>query len=59
MVENVVVGAAKEGQQITFKYTVYKPQAVPGGRVESVLVYEDAAGRRVAVSFPFTVKLTK
>lgn len=59
VIENVAVSAAKEDQQITFKVTVYKPDDVPGGRVDSLLVYEDAAGRRVGVSFPIKVKLVK
>jgi hypothetical protein len=42
--------------KIAFKPTVYQPDEVPaGGRLDSVLVYEDAAGERHGIVVPFTV----
>ena len=57
MVENVVIHPAERESRINFKVTVYKPESVPDGRLDSVLVYEDAAGRRHGIFVP--VKVTK
>jgi DsbC/DsbD-like thiol-disulfide interchange protein len=48
-VENVVVVQDGARTRIRFKPTVYKPEDVPGGRVEGVLVFEDGSGRRRGV----------
>ncbi|CAA9425877.1 MAG: hypothetical protein AVDCRST_MAG64-3173, partial [uncultured Phycisphaerae bacterium] len=45
--------------RIAFKPTVYKPDGVPEGRVDSVLVFEGADGKRVGVSVPITVPLAE
>ena len=59
VIDNVVV--RHEGQQtrIEFKPTVYKPDQVPGGKVDGVLVYEDAAGQRHGIEVPVRVSTSK
>lgn len=58
-VEDVVVRHDGRETRIEFKPTVYKPDGVPGGRVDGVLVFEDAAGRRVGVVVPIRVPTGK
>jgi thiol:disulfide interchange protein DsbD len=54
-VDHVVVEHEGRTTRITFEPTVYQPEQVPGGRVESVLVYEDAQGRRRGITVPVGV----
>lgn len=54
-VEDVVVRHDGQATRIEFKPTVYKPEQVPGGRVDGVLVYEDADGRRHGLTVPVRV----
>jgi DsbC/DsbD-like thiol-disulfide interchange protein len=54
-IDNVVVEHDGKQTHIKFKPTVYQAKDVPGGRVDSVLVYEDADGRRHGIVVPFTV----
>jgi DsbC/DsbD-like thiol-disulfide interchange protein len=54
-VEKVVVRHDGAVTRIEFKPTVYKPDQVPGGRVDSVLVYEGPDGLRRGVSVPIMV----
>jgi hypothetical protein len=54
-VDNVVVHHDGRNTRIEFKPTVYKPEQLPGGRVDSVLVYEDAAGVLRGISVPIAV----
>ncbi len=54
-IDDVVVRHEARATRIEFKPTVYQPDAVPNGRVEGVLVFEDADGRRQGVSAPVTV----
>jgi DsbC/DsbD-like thiol-disulfide interchange protein len=54
-IDNVKVNHEANATRIEFEPTVYKADGVPGGRVDSVLVFEDAAGKRVGVRVPVTV----
>lgn len=54
-IDDVTMRTNEHGTTIRFKPTVYKPDGVPDGRVDSVLVFEDAGGRRVGVAVPITV----
>ena len=58
-IEDVAVRHDGQQTQITYKPTVFKPDQIPGGRVEGVLVYEDAEGNRRGVIAPVTVALGK
>lgn len=58
-IDNVKLSQEGPVTQISFEPTVYKPDGVPDGRVDSVLVFEDAAGNRVGVSVPVTVPTDK
>lgn len=58
-IDNVKVSQQGPVTQISFEPTIYKPDGVPGGRVDSVLVFEDADGKRVGVAAPVTVDLKK
>lgn len=58
-IETVAVKHDGGQTRIEFNPTVYDADAVPGGRVDSVLVYEDAQGNRRGVTVPFTVKVVK
>ena len=58
-IEDVVVRHDGQQTQITYKPTIFKPAEIPGGRVEGVLVYEDAQGNRRGISAPVTVALEK
>jgi DsbC/DsbD-like thiol-disulfide interchange protein len=58
--EAVAIGdivLAHEGKEtkIRYKPTVYKANEIPGNRVDSLLVYEDAKGVRHGVTVPFVV----
>ena len=54
-IDNVVVEHDGQQTHVKFKPTVYQANEVPGGRVDSVLVYEDADGRRHGIVVPFSV----
>jgi DsbC/DsbD-like thiol-disulfide interchange protein len=54
-IDNVKVSNEGQATQIDFEPTVYKPEGVPGGRVDGVLVFEDAGGKRVGVAAPVVV----
>ena len=54
-IDNVKVSHEGQATRIDFEPTVYKPEGVPGGRVDGVLVFEDAGGKRVGVSAPVVV----
>lgn len=55
-VDNVTVRHEGTETKIEFKPTIYQPDEVPaGGRLDSVLVYEDAEGMRHGIVVPFTV----
>jgi DsbC/DsbD-like thiol-disulfide interchange protein len=58
-IENVSVKQEGRQTKIRFKPTVYKPEQVPGGRVEGLLVIEDAAGGRQGVTVSFAVATKK
>lgn len=58
-IENVVVKHDGRQTRVRFKPTVYKPEQVPGGRVDGVLVFEDAKGRRHGVMAPVIVTSAK
>jgi DsbC/DsbD-like thiol-disulfide interchange protein len=58
-IEDVVVRHDGRLTQIQFKPTLFKAAEIPGGRVEGVLVYEDAAGNRRGVVAPVRVALGK
>jgi DsbC/DsbD-like thiol-disulfide interchange protein len=58
-IEDVVVRHDGQQTQISYKPTVFKPDQIPGGRVDGVLVYEDAEGNRRGVSAAVTVALPK
>jgi DsbC/DsbD-like thiol-disulfide interchange protein len=46
VIQNVAVKSAAAQTQITFKTTIYAPEKVPQGKLDGLLVFEDAAGRR-------------
>jgi DsbC/DsbD-like thiol-disulfide interchange protein len=46
VVENVVVKHEGVASNVAYKSTVYKPAEVPGGMIDSVVVYEEANGQR-------------
>lgn len=48
-IDNVVVTQEGATTRISYKPTIYKPDAIPNGRVDGLLVYEDATGRRVGL----------
>jgi DsbC/DsbD-like thiol-disulfide interchange protein len=54
-VDNVKISHRGELTQITYKPTVYKADQVPGGQLDSVLVYEDAKGQRRGIVVPFAI----
>jgi DsbC/DsbD-like thiol-disulfide interchange protein len=54
-IENVNVEHNGELTRISYKPTIYKPDRVPGGRLDSVVVYEDAQGRRRGVVVPLRI----
>ncbi|HEX8911052.1 MAG TPA: protein-disulfide reductase DsbD domain-containing protein [Humisphaera sp.] len=56
-VEDVAVAHDGKATKVTYKVKVYQPDQVLGGTLQSVLVYEDAAGLRHGVTVPFTVPL--
>ena len=58
-IEDVGVDDTVHGTHVTYKPTVFKPDQAAGGRVEGVLVYEDAAGKRRGVNLPVTVPVPK
>jgi DsbC/DsbD-like thiol-disulfide interchange protein len=58
-IENVTVQHDGKQTRIQFKPTVYKAEQVPTGRVESVLVFEDAKGQRHGVTLPVAVAKAK
>ena len=58
-IEDVKVEHDGQQTRIEFKPTVFKPDQVPAGRVDGVLVYEDAQGNRRGVSAPATVPIAK
>ncbi len=58
-VDKVVVKHDGQTTRIQFQPTVYKPEQLPDGRVESVLVYEDAAGEQHGVAVPVYVRASK
>lgn len=55
-IENVVVTHQGSRTTIRFKPTVYKPQEVPEGRVEGLLLFEDSSGQRRGIELPVNVK---
>ena len=59
VIDNVVVRHDGSETQIEFKPTVYKPDQVPGGKVDGVLVYEDDAGQRHGIDVPVRVPTSK
>lgn len=54
-IENIVVKHEGKATRITFKPSVYKPDMVPGGKMESVVVFEDGKGNRQGIVVPFMV----
>jgi thiol:disulfide interchange protein DsbD len=58
-IENVTVKHDGKATRIAFKPTVYKPDRVPDGHVESVVVFEDAKGVRQGIVVPFKVETEK
>jgi DsbC/DsbD-like thiol-disulfide interchange protein len=54
-IENVKVDHQRDHTKIRYKSTVYKADQVPRGQLESVVVYEDAQGRRRGVVVPLRV----
>ena len=56
-IEDVVVAHDKTTTRITYKPTVYKPADVPGGAMQSVLVFEDGDGKRMGFFVPFKVAI--
>ena len=54
-IENVSVKHEGRQTKVTFRPTVYRPEDVPDGRVEGVIVFEDAKGRRQGITIPFAV----
>ncbi len=59
MIEDVKVEKAGDTTVIRFKPTVYKPEKVPGGVVDGVLVFDDARGNRQGIAFPVGVGTAK
>lgn len=55
-IESIVIKHEGRQTRIEFKPTVYKPTEVPGGRLDSVLVYEDDQGRH---GVPVSVNMVK
>ena len=59
-VENVMVEPPTGGATaVRFKWTVYKADEIPGNKVDGVLVYEDAGGRRQGVVAPIRLPANK
>lgn len=58
-IESVLAKTGNRVTRVEFKTTVYKPAEVPDGRVEGVLVYEDAHGERLGFLLPMGVHLIK
>jgi DsbC/DsbD-like thiol-disulfide interchange protein len=56
-VEDVAVAHEGKATKVTYKVKVYQPDQVLGGMLHSVLVYEDAAGRRHGIALPFTLSV--
>ncbi|HWE01242.1 MAG TPA: protein-disulfide reductase DsbD domain-containing protein [Tepidisphaeraceae bacterium] len=55
-VENVDIKQDGPITRIAFKPTIYKPDQIPGGKIDSVLVYKDARGNRHGIAIPVAVK---
>jgi DsbC/DsbD-like thiol-disulfide interchange protein len=55
-IENINVVPKGVVTHIGFKPTIYKPDQVPSGKIDSVLVYEDAKGVRHGIIIPVNVK---
>lgn len=58
-VEKVVVEHRENLTHVRYKPTVYKADRVPGGRLDSLVVFEDDQGRRTGVMVPFRVHVAK
>jgi DsbC/DsbD-like thiol-disulfide interchange protein len=58
-IENVAVKHTGRQTQVTFKPTIYKADQLADGRVDGVLVFEDAKGQRYGMSLPVTVAKPK
>ena len=56
-IENVSVKHQGKHTEITYKPTVYKAEQVPGGKVDGVVVFEDAKGQRQGVLMSISVPL--
>jgi DsbC/DsbD-like thiol-disulfide interchange protein len=56
---DIVLAHGGKETKITFKPTVYKADAIPDNRVDSLLVYEDAKGVRHGVPVPFALAPAK
>jgi thiol:disulfide interchange protein DsbD len=57
-IEDVVLRQEGPTTRIQFKPTVYRPEQVAGG-IDSVMVYEDAGGRRRGITVPVAISTAR
>ncbi len=56
-IEDIVLKHEGVKTVIQFKPNVYRPDRVPGGKVDGVIVFEDGKGQRVGVAMSFVVPI--